>query len=257
MSTFFVIQHRTKAGCEKEQAAYPTDAEFHKAEGKRFDAAGFHVHQTMVGTGQVFCVWEAKEGKTPSDMQAFFDSEMSFLTNVVYTVEASINGLKPKNFFGDDGTDHCLADFPVLGEQGCDAKSNFYMVEHICHPGKVDDWVKMTESFVSKTKEEEEKFAQMMESMKESGFCAHSSLPVSRINGHVFCLWEVQEGQIAAELQKFHDGNMGQGGEQGMTNILHPIDISFSKGIVPGFTSESGSYSAEDGKAQRRMAHGA
>jgi hypothetical protein len=245
MSTFFVIHHRTKAGCEKELAARfaASDPEFNKAEGKRFDAAGFHAHQMMVGTGQIFCVWEAKEGKAPSDMQAHIDSEMPFLTNVVYTVEASINGLKPKNFFGDDGTAHCLEDFQVLGEQGCDTKSNFYMIEHICHPGKVDDWIKMTESFVPKAKEDEEAWGKMMESMKESGFYAHSSLPVSRSDGHVFCLWELKEGQAAAELQKFHDGNMGKGGAQMMTNILHPIDLSCSKGVLPGFTD--GSYSVE------------
>jgi len=244
MSAFFVIHHRDKAGCEEKHAEYAQkkkDSKFDKTEAELWDIAGFHAHDCMIGTGQIFCVWEAQEGKTAADMQAFIDSEMPFLNNVVYTVDASINGMTPKNVFGDNATPHCLADFPVLGEDGCNTKSKFYMVEHFCIPGMIETWVKVTESFKPKTKEDEEAFGKMVESMKEQGLAAHSSLPVSRTDGHVFCLWEVKEGNTAAELQAFHDGNMGSGGPKMMTNILHPIDISFSKGIHPTFGPGFGS----------------
>jgi len=238
MSTFFVIHHFAKPGCEKESAEYGRnkgDAEFCKKEEESWDAAGFHGHCCMIGTGQTFCVWEAQEGKTAAHMQGHIDSAMPFLNNVVYPVDASINGFKPKNVFGNDGTPHCLADSPTLGEHGCNTTSKFYMVEHTCKPGSVDAWVKMTEGFAPKTPKEEEALGKMMEACKDLGFHGHSSLPVSRSEGHVFCLWEVKDGQTDEKLQAFHDDNMGNGGPSLMTNVLHPIDNSFSQGVCPAF----------------------
>jgi len=239
MSTFFMIHHREKPGFAEQQATYgnwKSDLEFSKVEEEKWDAAGFHAHDCMVGTGEIFCVWEAQEGKTSADMQAHIDSEMPFLNNLVYTVQSSINGFKPKNIFGANGTPHRLVDLPVLGEHGCDTKSIFYMVEHTCKPGTVDSWVKMTEGFVPKTPEEKEAFGKMMEAVKEMGFHGHSSLPISTGDSgpNCFCLWELREDKTPAELQAFHDDGMGMGPSL-FTNILHPIDKTYSKGVLPVF----------------------
>lgn len=110
-STYFMITHHFRLGKQDEwwgkiQQAM-SSPETMEALTKAQHENGFHNHSFMPSSvnGPMFCIWEAKEGKTAADMQAFIDSDagpsMGAMNNTCVEINTKAAGSAPYESFFD------------------------------------------------------------------------------------------------------------------------------------------------------------
>jgi len=117
MSTYYCIAHHFKIGKSTEWWPKIQEAmsspESMDAMTKAHHDAGFHNHCFMPHSteGPMHCIWEADEGKTLEDMQAFIDGpagpSMGCLMNTVHQIDVAAAGQPPyPSFFEQEAPAH-------------------------------------------------------------------------------------------------------------------------------------------------------
>jgi len=117
-STFYIVKHFIKAGKADAFFANMTkmndDPEAMKALGSRLRTLGYHNHSFFRLDGKTeglfaLCLWEAKEGKTPQDVQEMMDQHVmagvDYCTNVVCPIEVSKANIGVEEVFQHRGSE--------------------------------------------------------------------------------------------------------------------------------------------------------
>jgi len=170
---------------------------------KMVEDAGYYNH-TFIPTGtdtKAFCIWEAKEGKTPVEFQEFVDGELgpSFncLMNTCNVIDLQLSG-------GATPFPSFFAENAKPAEQHKPGTSKFFMVHHMFKGGKAAEWWSTFATLAGTPK-----MAQMESVWEMLGLKNHAFMPTGQ-EKDAFCIWESKNGEMTeSEFQQFIDGPNG------------------------------------------------
>lgn len=291
MSTWFVVRHSFKLG--QAPSWWEAMSEI-QADQAKFGAwmaacaeAGFHNH-TFLATGlntNSYCVWEAREGKTAADFQAFIDGPLGptqggKLLNECMQISVDLAGSTPfPSFFTEEGgaspafkatkkpgflkrisnrlskkgSTNKTESMPETTEPPAQADSSIYLVQHTFKHGKAEGWWQAMAGVMG----DADKMAAFQAAQKEAGFNGLAFMPTGTASD-CWCLWEAAPGKTGADMESFIDGPLGPS-LGAFVNKCIPIDLPLCGG-APTLTRAFSEFSvvvelqAAPGKLKELMA---
>jgi len=218
---FFIVKQSYKAG--QEDAFWQWYAEFMKdpvGGTKKMAEHGFmNVAFMATSGGTIFCLWEAKPGKTGEEMQAFVDEFVGeYLNNDVMHLDPKLMLAPPLPSAWGAADDFVPVPKPSYSEWG--STSTWYIVEHTLKLGKEKGWSEYFGSFF--VGDVNAKLAALDEANEKAGLNNPTYMSTGPA-GPFYCMWEVKPGLSAAYLQSSLDATFGKF----LSNTIMRVDTSY------------------------------